>query len=120
MDKRTAKRECLKMWAWLRDNPGMWKDDYFKVFKIKEVPHLSCYLCEVCIQYTDDGCVTKCPLSFGMRYGCEKSRLSPYNRWNDIRRDVFLRHDNAISEVERETLVKSAQELINIVKKWRV
>ena len=96
----TAVKKTIKQWAWLRDNPDKFKEDYFKERGIIGRPPIyRCYLCPIWYAHCM-GCRSGCPLD-APGLVCNVDSNNPYEEWE--------------SGVEKE---KNAQRIINACKRW--
>ena len=46
MTKQEAIRKHRKMWSWLSENPGKWKEEYLRKFDPEARLSNDCYLCD--------------------------------------------------------------------------
>lgn len=79
MTREEAILNHRKMWNWLADNPGRWKEDYLRKYDPEAELYSNCYLCEYVREHHNCYC-EGCPVEWPD--GCctdDSGRL--YNKW---------------------------------------
>ena len=105
MDKRTAKREALKIWKWLSEHDGATKKNYFETVDEKIASfYCMCPLCD-------------CLIGFGRALrGCEACPL-----WNTEDGTGCLTGDSPYKRWAKEgNKAEDAKKVYDLIKAWKV
>lgn len=115
-EKIRAIKLTIKMWEWLRDNPGEDKCDYFNTLTNKQQTFYSG--CSLCVLWKDDcgnhllfydtiNPPTECPLDTATLH-CNQGTSSPWGCWYK---------NSYITRAGKKIRSKQAQRLINACKR---
>jgi len=112
LTEREAVIETIKMWEWLRDNPGSKKYDYLRSVKgllnnASGWPTCNCYLCTLRWFGSPHNYCQGCPLGGETLCCLINYGDSPYKLWHA-----------AISVRDSSEVAKQAQRIIDACEEW--